>query len=86
MESPQATPKQRVRETEKNVQEEMWKFIAATLKQGLRERYSQAVDEAESGHWGISPSLLKAIEAGQVESLAEVKKGSRIRLFSRGGR
>ncbi|MFQ5917548.1 MAG: IS256 family transposase [Candidatus Binatia bacterium] len=36
MKSPQATPETRVRETEKNVQEEMWKFIAATLKQGLR--------------------------------------------------
>ncbi|MFQ5853907.1 MAG: IS256 family transposase [Candidatus Binatia bacterium] len=36
MKSPQATPEKRVRETEKNVQEEMWKFIAATLKQGLR--------------------------------------------------
>lgn len=36
MKSPQATPKQRVKETEKNVQEEIWRFIAATLKQGLR--------------------------------------------------
>ena len=36
MKSPVATPEQRVRETEKNVQEEVWKFIAATLKQGLR--------------------------------------------------
>jgi len=36
MKSPQATPRQRVKETEKNVQEEIWKFIAATLKQGLK--------------------------------------------------
>ena len=36
MKSPIATPEQRVRETEKNVQEEMWGFIAATLKRGLR--------------------------------------------------
>lgn len=36
MKSPVATPKQRVKETEKNVQEEMWKFIATTLKQGLK--------------------------------------------------
>lgn len=36
MKSPVATPEQRVKETEKNVQEEIWKFIAATLKQGLK--------------------------------------------------
>ena len=36
MKSPAATPEKRVRETEVNVQEEIWKFIAATLKQGLR--------------------------------------------------
>jgi transposase-like protein len=36
MKSLKATPEQRVRETEKNVQEEIWKFIAATLKQGLK--------------------------------------------------
>jgi transposase-like protein len=36
MKSPVATPRQRVKETEKNVQEEIWKFIAATLKQGLK--------------------------------------------------
>jgi hypothetical protein len=36
MKSPIATPEQRVKETEKNVQEEMWKFIAVTLKQGLK--------------------------------------------------
>ena len=36
MKSPAATPEKRVKETEINVQEEIWKFIAATLKQGLR--------------------------------------------------
>lgn len=36
MKSPQATPEQRVKEIDKNVQEEMWEFIAATLKRGLR--------------------------------------------------
>ncbi len=36
MKSSIATPEQRVRETEGNVQEEIWKFIAATLRQGLR--------------------------------------------------
>jgi len=36
MKSPAATPEKRVKETEVNVQEEIWKFIAATLKQGLR--------------------------------------------------
>jgi putative transposase len=34
--SPAATPEKRVKETEVNVQEEIWKFIAATLKQGLK--------------------------------------------------
>jgi len=36
MKSPAATPEKRVKETEVNVQEEIWKFVAATLKQGLR--------------------------------------------------
>ena len=36
MESPVATPEKRVKETEINVQEEIWKFIASTLKQGLK--------------------------------------------------
>jgi len=36
MKSPAATPEKRVKETEVNVQEEIWKFIAATLKQGLK--------------------------------------------------
>ena len=36
MKSPAATPEKRVKETEINVQEEIWKFIAATLKQGLK--------------------------------------------------
>ena len=36
MKSPVATPKQIVRETERNVQEEIWEFIATTVKQGLK--------------------------------------------------
>ena len=36
MKSPAATPEKRVKETEVNVQEEIWKFIAATLRQGLK--------------------------------------------------
>jgi putative transposase len=36
MKSPAATPEKRLKETEVNVQEEIWKFIAATLKQGLK--------------------------------------------------
>jgi hypothetical protein len=36
MKSQTATPEKRVKETEVNVQDEIWKFIAATLKQGLR--------------------------------------------------
>jgi transposase-like protein len=36
MKSPAATPDKRVKETEVNVQEEIWKFIAATLKRGLK--------------------------------------------------
>ena len=36
MKSPAATPEKGVKETEVNVQEEIWTFIAATLKQGLR--------------------------------------------------
>jgi hypothetical protein len=35
MKSPAAIPEKRVKETKVNVQEEIWKFIAATLKQGL---------------------------------------------------
>lgn len=36
MKSPQATLEARVKEIETNVQEEMWKFIAATVKLGLK--------------------------------------------------
>ena len=36
MKSPVATPEKRVKETEVNVQEEIWRFIASTLKQGLK--------------------------------------------------
>jgi len=36
MKSPIATTEKRVKETEANVQEEIWKFIGATLKQGLK--------------------------------------------------
>ena len=36
MKSPAATPEKRVKQTEVNVQDEIWKFIAATLKQGLK--------------------------------------------------
>lgn len=36
MKSPAATSEKRVQETEVNVPEEIWKFIAATLKQGLK--------------------------------------------------
>ena len=36
MKLPQATLEKRIEETEENVQEEMWRFIAATIKQGLK--------------------------------------------------
>jgi putative transposase len=36
MKSPAATPEKRVKQTEVNVQDEIWKFIAATLKHGLK--------------------------------------------------
>lgn len=36
MKSPTTTPERRVKETDVNVQEEVWKFIAKTLKQGLK--------------------------------------------------
>jgi len=45
MKSPVATPEQRVSETEKNVQEEMWKFIATTLRQGLKRLLESLLEE-----------------------------------------
>ena len=45
MESPAATPEKRVKETEINVQEEIWKFIAATLKQGLKRLLEGLLEE-----------------------------------------
>ena len=36
MKSPVATPEERVKETEKNVQEEIWRFIATALTQVLK--------------------------------------------------
>jgi len=46
MKSPVATPEKRVKETEVNVQEEIWKFIASTLKQGLK-RLLESIMEDE---------------------------------------
>jgi putative transposase len=46
MKSPVATPEKRVKESEVNVQEEIWKFIAAMLKQGLR-RFLEGLLEDE---------------------------------------
>ena len=46
MKSPLAAPEQRIKETEKNVQEEIWKFIAGTLKQGLK-RFLESLLEDE---------------------------------------
>ena len=45
MKSPLATPEQRVKEIEKNVQEEIWRFIAATLKQGLKRLLESLLEE-----------------------------------------
>lgn len=45
MKSPVATPEQRVKETEKNVQEEAWRFIATTLKQGLKRLLESLLEE-----------------------------------------
>jgi len=36
MKSEASTPEKRVKGIETNIQEEMWRFIATTLKQGLR--------------------------------------------------
>ena len=46
MKSPIATLEKRVKETEANVQEEIWKFIGATLKQGLK-RFLESLLEDE---------------------------------------
>ena len=46
MKSPEATSEARVKEIEANVQDEIWEFIAATLKRGLR-RFLQNLLEDE---------------------------------------
>ena len=46
MKSPQATPEAGVKEIETNVQEEIWKFIAATLKRGLRRLLQNLLEDA----------------------------------------
>lgn len=45
MKSPTATPERKVKETEKNVQEEVWRYIAATLKQGLKRLLESLLEE-----------------------------------------
>jgi putative transposase len=45
MKSPVATPEKRVKETEINVQEEIWRFIANTLKQGLKRLLESLLEE-----------------------------------------
>ncbi len=46
MKSPVATPEQRVTETEKNVQTEVWKFIDILLKEALK-RFLESLLEDE---------------------------------------
>lgn len=46
MKSPQATSEARVKEIEANVQEEIWEFIAATLKRGLRRFLQNLLEDA----------------------------------------
>ena len=45
MKSSVATPEKRVKETEVNVQEEIWRFIASTLKQGLKRLLESLLEE-----------------------------------------
>jgi transposase-like protein len=45
MKSPVATPEERIRQTEENVQEEVWRFIAATLRQGLKRLLESLLEE-----------------------------------------
>lgn len=52
MKSPVATPEQRVKETERNVQEEVWEFIAATLKQGLKRLLEGLLEDEITGKIG----------------------------------
>ena len=50
MKPPAATPGKRVKETEKNVQKETWKFIAATPKPGVKcllENYRRTTSQLE---------------------------------------
>jgi transposase-like protein len=49
MKSPAATPEKRVKQTEVNVQDEIWKFIAATLKQGLRRLLEGLLEDEVTG-------------------------------------
>lgn len=52
MKSPQATPEARVKEIEKNVQEEVWRFIAVTLKQGLKRLLEALLEDEITGKVG----------------------------------
>jgi putative transposase len=49
MKSSVATPEKRVKETEVNVQEEIWKFIASTLKQGLKRLLENLLEDEVTG-------------------------------------
>ena len=51
MKSPVATPEKSVKETEVNVQEEIWKSIASTLKRGLK-LLLESLLEDEGHHQG----------------------------------
>jgi len=53
MKSPQATPEARVKEVEKNVQEEVWRFIAVTLKQGLKRLLEGLLEDEITGKVGV---------------------------------
>ena len=45
MKSPTATPEEGVSETEKNAQEEIWEFIAATFRRGLKRLLEDLLEE-----------------------------------------
>jgi len=50
-----ATPEERIKETEKDVQEEVWKFIATALKQGLKRLLEEVTAKVKARRYQRSP-------------------------------
>ena len=66
MKSATATPRERVKEIEKNVQEEVWEFIAKTMKQGLKYLLENLLEEITTKASASMKEIARGKDTGEV--------------------